>query len=59
MFYLELNPRYLCKNTDGSEYECKSDQFCGTDIEYRIDWTYYTSLHNWIEEFDLTCKTHY
>ena len=54
---LELQPRYLCLKADGTEYECKSDDFCGTDIKYRVDWDYFTSLHNWVEDLDLTCTS--
>jgi len=56
MSFLELYPRYLCKNAEtGTEYECKPNQFCGTNIQYRIDFDYFTSLHNWVEDLDLTC----
>jgi MFS family permease len=56
MSLLELYPRYLCKNPEtGAEYECTPDQFCGTKIQYRVDFDYFTSLHNWVEDLDLTC----
>ena len=53
--FLELKPRYLCYNALGKTYECKPEQFCGRDIKYVVDWEYYASLHNWVEDLDLTC----
>lgn len=60
---LELQPRYLCTNVTlpnpGIEYECKADFFCNLEdpksVTHRVDWDYYASLHNWVEDLDLTC----
>ncbi|TNV80510.1 hypothetical protein FGO68_gene767 [Halteria grandinella] len=54
--FLELNPKYYCIDPKkGTEYECTRDDFCGTNIKYRIDWNDHTSLYNWVETLDLTC----
>ena len=53
---LELFPQYICTNpTSGLDYSCTRDDFCGTNIKYRIDWRDDTSLHNWVESLNLTC----
>lgn len=53
---LEVDPKYICtKAGTGIEYECTRDDFCGKDVQYRIDWTDDASLHNWVEQLDLTC----
>ena len=37
-------------------YECKPKQFCNDSaITYSVDWDSNTSLHNWVEQLDLTC----
>jgi hypothetical protein len=56
--FLELNPRYLCMNpVTHKEYECTRDVICDKahSVQWRIDWDDPTSLHNWIEDLDLTC----
>ena len=45
----------MCDKGAG-EYVCKREEFCGNpDIKYRIDWDFYSSLHNWVEDLDLVC----
>ena len=53
--YLELAPQYVC--FDGTEWlSCKPADFCGTNIQYRIDYSCPTCLHNWVEKLSLTCE---
>lgn len=38
------------------EVECKPADFCDNpDVFHRVDWDYYASLHNWVEDLDLAC----
>ena len=57
--FLEKAPRYLCYNSATAAYdtECSAKSFCGTDTKYIIDYDYYTSLHNWVEQLDMTCTS--
>ena len=57
--YMELFPVYKCTNlTTGEVYECEPDDFCNdSNISETIDWDAETSLHNWVEQLDLTCKS--
>ena len=57
--YLELFPVYMCTSaSQPTPYECKAESFCGDDsITYTIDASADTSLNNWVEQLDLTCKS--
>jgi len=59
--YLELYPEYICTDTskpDSDTYVCEPKDFCDNpDIEHTINWDASTSLHNWVEPLDLTCKS--
>ena len=59
MAFYELKPQYECKDTQSAEwYPCQNDVFCEQDsIEWRVDYMNQTSLHNWVEEYDLHCTT--
>ncbi|CDW89439.1 solute carrier family member 5 [Stylonychia lemnae] len=56
---LEMPPKYLCFNQDGTTYECKAEQtFCkDPSIRYKINWDDPSSLHNWVESLNLTCES--
>ena len=58
--FLELDPKYICTDpTTNQEYFCTRNDFCGRpEISYRVDWSDDTSLHNWVEDLDLTCTPH-
>lgn len=50
--YLLLQPEYDCN----VEEECKPEVFCKyEDFEPTVNWKSQTSLHNWVEKFDLKC----
>ena len=57
--FLELFPTYLCKdstNPGRGEYPCKPVDFCNNaSISERIDESNPASLHNWVQDLDLTC----
>ena len=41
---LELQPKYICTDVNGKDYSCKNNEFCGTNIPYRIDYSDDASL---------------
>ena len=53
----ELYPDYECTDaTTGEKYSCEPKDFCDNpDVTAIIDWVSNTSLHNFVEKFDLTC----
>lgn len=55
--FMELDPTYTCTSAaQPVPYECEPKQFCkDSSISYSIDWSSSTSLHNWVEQLDLTC----
>ncbi len=55
--FLELNPKYICTDSDtGRQFDCTRDDFChSTTVSHRVDWSDDTSLHNWVEDLNLTC----
>ena len=55
MVFFELSPNYLCKNEISEWESCHKEEFCGTDIEYKVNWDSTYSLFNWVEEYDLHC----
>ena len=55
MSFLELQPKYICTATNGTDYGCTNKDFCGTDIKFRVNYTDDTSLKNWVEDLDLYC----
>lgn len=61
--FLELQPVYLCTYQNSPEsppYECLPSDFCNKpEISVQIDYTEKTSLHNWTEQLDLSCKEPY
>jgi hypothetical protein len=38
-----------------SYIDCVPSDFCGSDMNYYIDWSDPESLHNWVETLDLAC----
>lgn len=64
MSFLELEPAYLCSFPENPNIflPCaphdKNDLkgFCGTDLNYKVDWSSPTSLDNWYVQLDLSCK---
>ena len=64
--YLLLTPEYVCVR-NGFKFDCDSEQTCSSYFNryshnqykngYFVDWTRQTSLHNWVEVFDLRCST--
>lgn len=56
--YLELFPAYECQSkTSGEWYSCQPKEFCGKDVEVRVNWDDEDSLHNWVEQLDLVCDS--
>ena len=62
--YLELKPVYMCTNSTDPFQEpfvCESDQFCKSNSEIKFDYIKYDdepkSLHNWVEQLDMKCKS--
>jgi MFS family permease len=57
--FLELFPTYLCKDLSDPIkpiYSCKPIDFCNKPgIGYMIDYSNPASLHNWVEDLNLTC----
>jgi len=63
MAYLELMPSYECKNEVGDWDTCYPSEFCKPDQTFsstnvRIDASNPYSLHNWVDQLDLTCAGH-
>ncbi len=46
--FLELQPKYICTDGNGTDYSCKNTDFCGKNISYTINYTDNTSLENWV-----------
>ena len=60
--YIELYPEFICMPEDGPEYECSHDDICDNGtvlVDFRVDWSKATSLHNWVEELDLYCVSNF
>ena len=61
IYTLFLPPKYLCLYSDSDNYEtCEEEVICDNSpslIDYKIDWSQETSLHNWYERFDLQCQS--
>ena len=68
--FFQLQPKYECQRTYGVDYDpmaldegwfdCIAEDFCGKpDIKHRVIEDAPESLHNWIEEYDMTCAPHY
>ena len=55
--FLEVLPHYNCFTALNVKYECKPEDFCGTDIVHEVDWNNPESLHNWVETLDMACAT--
>ena len=54
--YFELQPSFKCLEEDQWR-SCKSAEFCDSNIEYKIDYTSDTSLHNWVEQLSIECAS--
>ena len=49
-------PDFECQNKEtGNWKSCKPEEFCGEDIEHRINWDSPKSLHNFVGKLNLTC----
>ena len=59
--FFELQPAYLCRVGDDGDWEkCKPEDFCdGDGVDYEIDFSEETSLHNWVSEYGLECAPKY
>ena len=57
--YLEMVPAYTCTSADRPDpYECTPEDFCGNDsITATPDYSVESSLRNWVEDFDLACRS--
>lgn len=62
LIYLELWPTYKCdpnvvtNQEDCNHYlMCKREQGLIPESVIEVDWSSTTSLHNWVEKFDLVC----
>ena len=56
----ELYPSYKCTFPDSPQesFPCENTDFCGKpSVHAVIDWSNSTSLHNWVEQMDLTCTS--
>ena len=49
--YLELWPKWDCVGAEGDA--CNASYACTNPDKVSIDWTASTSLHNWVERFNL------
>lgn len=56
LFYFELQPAYLCE-IDGQWSTCSKDYICENEYDFMIDYTNSTSLHNWVDQYNLTCTS--
>ena len=61
---MELFPKYTCSTVDyadkaaTNEYDCEPKDFCDKpNVIATVDWSDKTSLHNWVEQLDLTCTS--
>jgi MFS family permease len=54
---LELKPKYICTYPNGTDYSCKNNEFCGTNIPYRVNYTDDASLENWVEDLNMYCAS--
>ncbi|CDW88844.1 organic cation [Stylonychia lemnae] len=61
LYYFEKEPTYMCRYNQQSSYKiCTSEEICddANVVEsYFIDWTDEGSLHNWVEQLDLKCRS--
>ena len=56
--YMELLPEYTCTYPDGTVETCKTEDWCGKDdVIAEVNWNADRSLHNWVEQLDLACKS--
>ena len=58
--FLELFPQFDCQIGDATQQDCSSQQICtqyGYELPYTVNYTNHTSLHNWVEQVDLTCRS--
>ena len=60
--YMDLFPVFMC-TSDATDvpFECEAEQFCPAGSTVYYDFVQYddekTSLHNWVEQLDLKCKS--
>ena len=60
--YLELFPVFMCTSRDTVvPFQCEAEDFCPSDTEIYFDYVQYNdepkSLHNWVEQLDMKCKS--
>ena len=55
--FLELLPKMMCEDVNtGEKFVCEPKDFCDNpDITSYVDWNSSISLHNWVDQYDLTC----
>ena len=64
LYYFTLQPVYQCQGSTGIWTICQQEDICNmktnkfiADKVYKVDWSDNRSLHNWMEQYDLTCKS--
>lgn len=66
LYYFTLSPIYLCENYGGQTgwTTCTQKEICDmttnklrTDVKHKVYYDDNRSLHNWLEQFDLTCAS--
>ena len=56
--FFELLPHYECLDSSSSWTSCEPEYICSNpDVEYRPDFTFGDSLHNWSEQLGLVCAS--
>lgn len=63
MAYLELEPTIECRSPENIFYPCEIDHICEdgkmNSTDWWVDWSKPTSLHNWIDELNSPCLSHF
>ncbi len=58
--FLELFPKYVCVRPNGEQFDCTQDDFCDNpSIKHYVNWNDRASIHNWVEDLDLTCTSRF
>ena len=61
LLYMELKPKIRCLDQKTQTWHpCKDDIVCKSNhLKWEINWEAPTSLHNWVEDFNLLCESRY
>jgi hypothetical protein len=54
--FFELQPSYECLQKNGNYVACEASDFCGREVQHRINWNDEKSLKNWVEQLDIECN---